>query len=209
MQTGYRLDENEKIIYQTNRHWIELVPVAVSTGMLVTLALALSYVSGRYASRLPLLSAGIVLIVVIVLLGIAALIFFVGVWVFRQNQLILTNLHLIQIDQKGLFNRQVSQLSLSRVQDVSGKRAGLLATMLNFGTMEVQTAGEQDKFLFNNYAAPQELADRCLQAHESFTMQAVPVIAVAPADSAAPVTQMPPPSEAPNTPTGPIRFDKD
>ena len=103
---------------------------------------------------------------VLILLAIAILL--LGLFVYSQNYLLLTNRHLIQVEQKGIFNRAVAQLSLSRVQDVTGRRTGMLATMLDYGNVEVQSAGEKDKFTFRNAPSPQGLADRCLEAHEVY-----------------------------------------
>jgi uncharacterized membrane protein YdbT with pleckstrin-like domain len=117
------------------------------------------------------LPVGLVGITLILILCLALLILALGIFVYRQNYLILTNMHLIQVEQRGIFNREVSQLSLARLQDVSGKRVGVIATLFDFGNMEVQSAGEHEKFIFRNAPSPQELADMCLQAHEAY-MQA-------------------------------------
>lgn len=169
MNAGFHLDPEEKIILRVNRHWIDLLPVAVSTTTLLIIVIMGGYYYGRYGNLAPQIPAALVVLVLFLILFIALLIFAVGVFVYRQNYLVLTNLHLIQVEQKGLFNRAVAQLSLARVQDVTGRRTGLLATLLNFGNVEVQSAGELDKFTFRNAPSPQQLADQCLEAHESFS----------------------------------------
>ncbi len=168
MIAGFHLDPNEKVIRRVNRHWIDLLPVAVSTTVLLVIILVGGYAFGRYGSQLPGLPASLVVFVLFTILIIACAIFAMGVFVYRQNYLVLTNMHLIQVEQKGLFNRAVAQLSLARVQDVTGRRSGMLATILNYGSVEVQSAGEKDKFTFCNAPAPQQLADQCLEAHEAF-----------------------------------------
>ncbi len=171
MIAGFHLDPNEKIIRKVNRHWIDLLPVAVSTTVLFIIVLVGGYSYGRYGNLIPGVPATLIVFVLFLILIIAFLIFAVGVFVYRQNYLVLTNLHLIQVEQKGLFNRAVAQLSLARVQDVTGRRSGMIATLLNFGNVEVQSAGEQDKFTFRNAPAPQQLADQCLEAHEAFSRE--------------------------------------
>jgi len=171
MNAGFHLDPNEQIIRKVNRHWIDLLPVAVSTTVLLIIVVVGGYAYGMYGSSVSGIPSSLVVFGLFIILAVAFLIFAVGVFVYRQNYLVLTNLHLIQVEQKGLFNRAVAQLSLARVQDVTGRRTGLLATMLNFGNVEVQSAGETDKFTFRNAPAPQQLADQCLEAHEAFSRE--------------------------------------
>ena len=75
-------------------------------------------------------------------------------------------MHIIEVVQRGLFSRSVSQLSMARVQDVNATRRGLFATLLDYGNIEVETAGEIDNFVFNFAPHPQQLADECLSIHE-------------------------------------------
>jgi len=168
MQSGYKLDENEQIVFRVNRHWIDLAPMAVSAGGLILVAVALGYGFSHFGYLAPFIPGTAITIIMLVLLGLAVVVALTGAWVYRQNYLLLTNLHLIQVVQQGLFSREVSQLSLARVQDVTGRRSGLLATIMNFGEVIVQTAGERDEFVFNNAPNPQQLADRFLAAHEEF-----------------------------------------
>lgn len=52
---------------------------------------------------------------------------------------IITDQRLIQITQKGLFNRSVIDMRLSQIQMVNYQIAGLQETMLGFGTIMMQT----------------------------------------------------------------------
>lgn len=167
MQAGFTLDPQETIIKQYRRHWIDLAPVVASTVVLTLVVIVGGYFYGRYNDDVHI-PASVVVLAFMIILFVAFAVAALGIFIYRQNYLILTNLHLIQVEQTGLFNRNVSQLSLARVQDVSAKRSGLLATILNYGNVEVQSAGEQEKFVFRNAPAPQQLADKCLEVHEDY-----------------------------------------
>ena len=52
---------------------------------------------------------------------------------------ILTDQRFIQITQKGMFHRAVSDLALAQVQSVNYEVSGLQETMLGFGTIKMQT----------------------------------------------------------------------
>lgn len=57
---------------------------------------------------------------------------------------IITNERIIDIEQHGLFNREISEIPLHRVQDVTIQVRGIIETLLGFGTIRIQTAGERE-----------------------------------------------------------------
>ncbi len=58
-------------------------------------------------------------------------------WYF--SVFILTDQRLIQVMQKGLFNKSVVDISLSQIQMINYQVAGVQQTLLGFGTMTIQT----------------------------------------------------------------------
>jgi uncharacterized membrane protein YdbT with pleckstrin-like domain len=67
---------------------------------------------------------------------------------------IVTNRKLVSIDQIGLFNREISTLRMERIQDVTFSINGIVATLLNFGDIHVQTAAEEREFVMRGIAHP-------------------------------------------------------
>lgn len=55
---------------------------------------------------------------------------------------IITNKRLIDIEQKGLFNRHVSEMNVDNIQNVTIQIEGIIPTLLKFGNLLVETAGE-------------------------------------------------------------------
>src|SRR3989338_10505424 len=110
------------------------------------------------------------LIVGLVLLGVTILILFlfVATYVYRASRLLVTDKNLIQISQKSLFIRTVSRLSMSNVEDVSAYQRGILATIFNYGTLHIQTAGERPNFDFKYCPTPNKYADQVLEARQAF-----------------------------------------
>ncbi len=72
---------------------------------------------------------------------------------------IVTNERIINIEQKGLFVRIVSELQFSRIQDVTTSVNGLIPTILNFGDVTIQTAAEEEQFLFRQVPDPYRVKD--------------------------------------------------
>jgi uncharacterized membrane protein YdbT with pleckstrin-like domain len=82
------------------------------------------------------------------------------VWIdYYFDVWIVTNERVINIEQKGLFVRDVSELQFSRIQDVTSEVRGMIPTMLNFGDVEVQTAAEEERFLFRQVPDPYRIKD--------------------------------------------------
>ena len=110
------------------------------------------------------------LLVALIILGVAILVLFlfVATYVYRSNRLLVTDKNLIQINQRSLFIRSISRLSMSNVEDVSAHQRGILSTIFNYGTLLVQTAGERPNFEFKNCPTPNQYADQILEARQAF-----------------------------------------
>jgi hypothetical protein len=96
---------------------------------------------------------GFILIALIVSLTVAT------IWIWRRNKVIITNRHIVDIDQIGLFNLDISTLRLEEIQDISARVNGVFQTALNYGTVIIQTAGERENFVLDYVPKPHELED--------------------------------------------------
>ena len=67
------------------------------------------------------------------------LIFFPAWIAWYFSVFIVTNQRFIQITQKGLFHRAVSDLALNQIQSVNYEIAGFQQTLLAFGTIKIQS----------------------------------------------------------------------
>lgn len=65
------------------------------------------------------------------------------IFVWDSDVLLVTNLRVIDVDQKGIFSRHVSESSLGAIQDVSWTKKGLWATLFGMGSVKIQTSGAQ------------------------------------------------------------------
>ncbi len=72
---------------------------------------------------------------------------------------IVTDKRVVNIIQKGLFDRRVSELELERIQDVTTEVKGIIQTFLNYGDVYVQTAAEKERFIFHNVPDPYAIKD--------------------------------------------------
>ncbi len=70
----------------------------------------------------------------------------------------VTNRRIVAIDQRGFFNRFLSSFRLERLQDMNIEVNGIIPTLLNFGSIEAQTAGgSNEEFMTDNMPDPRGL----------------------------------------------------
>ncbi len=80
---------------------------------------------------------------------------------------IITNWKVIDIEQKGLWHRDVSTLmNLDKIQDASMDISGFLGTIFNYGTLQIQTAAANREFIFENVAHPRVIGITIKEAQE-------------------------------------------
>ena len=72
---------------------------------------------------------------------------------------VITNDRIINIEQKGLFNRVASELHLAAVQDVTSEVYGMVGTFFDFGDVYVQTAAEHERFEFKSIDHPEKVKE--------------------------------------------------
>jgi membrane protein YdbS with pleckstrin-like domain len=164
---GFDLDPGEKITRVIHRSIFDFLPSLLISIVIFLAALALVYAEARFTGTFPFPPV-LVFALVLLLLALAAAFFYIGFYIYRRNVLIFTTAHLVQVEVNSLFSHRVSQVAFSRIQDVSGMKVGVLQTLFNFGNVEIQSAGEEEKFIFRNAHDPQEIADEALEIHEDF-----------------------------------------
>jgi hypothetical protein len=168
-QSYMDLNPGEEILNVYHRHFISYFPVLLSTILVLGASFFaetwLTLNAGLFGSFLPAATLTAVIMAVDLLMIVVAI---VAYFIFRQNRVVLTNQHLLQITQAGLFHRILSKFSLDELQDVKGTRSGILATALDYGEILIETAGENENFLFRPVGNPLEVAETINDAHEVF-----------------------------------------
>ena len=154
----YTLDAGEKVLRTIHRTFFSFIPSLLLSVFLAAFAVGLTYLDARYPASAPFPPIELFPLVIIAAV-LSVVVFLIGWYIYRRNVLVFTNLHLIEVEQNSLFNRSVSQVSFTRVQDVTGTRTGFFATIFNFGDVEVQSAGEQQQFIFHYAHNPEEVAN--------------------------------------------------
>lgn len=70
----------------------------------------------------------------------------------------ITTERIINREQNGLFNRVVSELQLDNIQDITAEQKGFFATIFHYGNVHIQSAGEVNRFAFEQIPNPYQIA---------------------------------------------------
>ncbi len=73
---------------------------------------------------------------------------------WQLNAFVLTNERIIHVYQKGFFTRTVSEATYEKVTDVRSVIRGPLQTILNIGSVEVQTPGDGENLRIEGVREP-------------------------------------------------------
>lgn len=85
------------------------------------------------------------------------------------DQWIVTNERIININQIDFWNREISSLFLSRIQNVETEIDGFFHTLFGFGTVSVESAGaEVGRMRMNGLARPNHVRDLILHEIAKF-----------------------------------------
>jgi membrane protein YdbS with pleckstrin-like domain len=77
---------------------------------------------------------------------------------------IITNKRIIDMEQKGLFVRDVATVRLEHIQDVRNVTTGIIQTFLDISTIHIQTAGARVEFIIRDAAHPDQIRHIILNA---------------------------------------------
>jgi len=80
---------------------------------------------------------------------------------------IVTNWRIIDIDQKGFFNRDIATLlNFEHVEDVRTNINSVIGTLLEYGDIQVQTAAAHREFIFKEAGNPRAVEKIIRRAQE-------------------------------------------
>lgn len=160
----------EKVELFLRRHWLVLFFIYFGFGILVLLGLTGFYLVNDFLNL-----RGNILNLTEFLLSS----YILSIWYFLFKSLtdfyldawIVTDHRILDIHQLGLFKRDISELRLSKIQDVTIKIEGILPTFFDYGTVIIQTAAEIPEFEFEQIPHPQQVKDKILQLYDQFIKQ--------------------------------------
>ncbi len=160
--------ENIKLFLR--RHWLILFFTYLGFGFLALIGfLAFYFIDAFFPLKENFLNLASFLLAFYVL----------SIWQLLFKQLtdfyldtwLVTDHRILEIHQIGLFKRDISEMRLSKIQDISVKVEGMLPTFFDYGDIVIQTAGVIPEFKFEQVPNPQLVKDAILGLHDEFIKQ--------------------------------------
>lgn len=146
-------ESKEEIILLLRRHFVTNIPwILVVVFMVIA---PLIFPISTLLSFLPISFQ--VMTVVVWYLGITAILLekFLS-WYF--NVYIVTDERIVDVDFYSLIYKRISETKIDKIEDVTYSQGGFVQSMFNYGTVNIQTAGEVTEFEFEFVPYPAKVA---------------------------------------------------
>ncbi len=144
-------EEGEKIIFLLRSHPITqinwLLMVLISFFLLIVFNFSLA----SYLSFNQIFIFNFAIIVFILTF------FWIKILNWYFNVGIITDKKIIDIDFHGIIYKEISMARLNKVEDITMKSSGYLGSLLNYGTIFIQTAGNEANIEFDDIPYPNEI----------------------------------------------------
>jgi uncharacterized membrane protein YdbT with pleckstrin-like domain len=160
------IDADETKLAEIHKHPIGIILLYLQAGIGMVLAIGLAYflLPKVLEDNDTAFFIGNVFTAVSVVLAFVVTV--IATFIYRQNGIVITDRNITQALQYGLFSRKVSQLNMHNVEDVTTVQNGFFPTFFNYGTLKVETAGEQVNFVFTFCPNPGYFANIILNCRE-------------------------------------------
>lgn len=166
-------DDNEKIVCEIRKHPFGLFVIEASGFFVAAIVLLTCIAAGSLISGDILpggVSAGqvqaLLAIAGIVAAGLIVIGTLISAHIYKSNVILVTNEKIAQVLYHNLIHRTISQLSIGDIQDVTVRQNSLFARLFKYGTLIIETAGEQQNLTFTYVPMPYEAARGIVGAHE-------------------------------------------
>jgi len=141
-----KLEPGEQILATVRKHWFIIATELLGSFLMLLLPFFILFLIAIIPNELLLADINIAQYTVLLTFVIAAwtaitLMGAFAIWTHYYLDLwVITDRRVILIDQLRFFSRNVSIFRLERLQDIEFSINGIIATLLNFGTVKAQTA---------------------------------------------------------------------
>jgi hypothetical protein len=154
------MEEGEAVVAKVHRHWIFIAARIVALAVMFVLPWVVVVLLAR-VNIISLAAASTASYVVLwALWGLVLWGVFWQFWTtYYMDIWVVTNRRIIDIDYLRLFDRNIAMLRFERVQDITTEVKGVVATLLKYGSVIVQTAGSDKEFVIDQIAHPELLRD--------------------------------------------------
>lgn len=130
---------DEEVMSVMRKHWFVLLQKVFVYVILFFLPILLLIALPAFG--LPIEGAAFVIFFSMLWMLIFLMVIFTVWTIYYLDLWIVTNQRLIDIEQRALFNREITTLRMETILDVQVNIEGVIETILDFGTLQVMTSG--------------------------------------------------------------------
>lgn len=162
--------DDEKLLVFVRQHWFLLAsPVVFAVGasilpLVLIVVFASVIVAHPGSSSVFMLGWLVYLMCIWFALAYKVVFYILNAW-------IVTDIRIVDVWQKGFFNREISELHLESIQDISVNTKGIVQSYLNFGNIDIQTAATEKLFTFEEVPNPIHIKDVIMNAANVFVQK--------------------------------------
>lgn len=154
---------DEKILMVVRRHWF----LIFSKAFVFAILLAAPFFVYPFAVLAPFEYQAIIY----PLLNWMIAVYFLFLWVmffltvvhYYLDIWVITDRRILDVVQRSLFHREVSEFAINKVQDVTVTVKGFMPTLMHFGDVDVKTASETTTLVFYSIPEPYKIQDLIIQ----------------------------------------------
>ena len=161
-----KIDSHQPVL-EIKRHWFGLVSIySLMTAGLAAVCLLIILIGDFWHASVAAAAVSVLALIALVYV-VFVLFVFIG-RIYNSNLLVINRLEVRQVAREALFMTKSSVLGLANVEDVTTVRNGVFAHVFNYGTLNIETAGEQENFKFRYCPNPEECARTLMRLREDY-----------------------------------------
>lgn len=150
------LDPEEKVEYIIHHYWLTFLGTILKISFLpITVIIFLVIFGPNFLASI--LDSMILSLITLAIFTVWLTFSFYHWYIWYFDTLVLTDKKIILLQQKRLFERQITETLYERIQDVTANYQGILQNILKYGSISIQTAGETPNLSIKNLKKPQDI----------------------------------------------------
>ena len=154
----------EKVVFILHRHSLTFVPIIGLFTILMLVPVVLYFMLNNL---FPEVLANPEIHTSFMLFGsvyyLSTYLFFYGRFIdFYLDMWIVTNDRIVDIEQHSLFHREITELDLYRIQDVTASVRGVFSTLFKYGDVTIKTASSTSTIVFRNVPNPNHIREQLI-----------------------------------------------
>jgi hypothetical protein len=157
MKLPFPLQESEKVLVVCRRHWVYLYPRLALQLLVAVLPVLALFLVLRWADALDGLALKVAAVVSVVWLAVWAVKIILLKYRYDNDLWTITDQRIIDSFRSNPFSLKITTADLIDIVDTSVNRSGILPTMLNYGDIRCETAGERQDISLPAVPRPQEV----------------------------------------------------